>query len=901
MKKLIRFLIISAVLCLSACEQYYTIVDTLKDHETRILKLEEWCRQMNTNISSLQSIISALQNQDYITGVAPVVQEGQTVGYTITFAKAQPITVYHGKDGSSSGDVYIPKIGVQKDSDGIWYWTIDGNWLLDENGQKVKAVGTDGTDGSDGADGEDGAPGAPGQDGVPGQDGAPGQDGKDGVTPQLKIENGRWLVSYDNGKTWTDLGQATGEQGPQGTPGVGGDSMFTNVDYSTSKDYIIFHLNNGVQIKVPTWSAFEALQTLVNQMNTNISSLQTIVTALQNNDYVTSVTPLYEGSVEIGYVINFAKGGKVTIYHGKDGADGAPGADGEDGADGSDGADGKAPVIGVKKDTDGVYYWTVDGQWLLDENGQKVKAVGTDGASGSDGAPGAAGKDGVTPQLKIENGRWLVSYDKGKTWNDLGQATGEQGTPGVGGDSMFSNVTYNSTSVTFVLSDGTQISVPLISNGVSVNLKSVGETSAQFEGTVAQKCVDFRVTVYYSTASDLTLHNYQGKASVTSVSGSSFTLTVNPLQPEKKYYYFVETVNNGKTAYSEVKSFTTTEVAGYNSQFSVSGATDLSAAGTANSYIVTKAGTYRISPVKGNGTVSVGTVSSVVVLWESFGTATTPDKGSLVESVKYEGGYIYFKTNGTYKEGNAVIAAKNAAGTILWSWHIWMTDQPKEQAYKNNAGTMMDRNLGATSAVPGEVGALGLMYQWGRKDPFMGSSDISSPVEAKATVAFPMAVNSTSESGTVAYATENPTTMIKGEKTNNWMYSVDKTLWASSKTIYDPCPAGWRIPDAGENGVWQKAIGAVQVSTNPFDKNNKGVNLSGLAGSDSNIWYPATGYYGKADGKFYGTGTSASYHSVTPAKTYGTISFAFGANHPDLYLDNMTDFGGAAPARCIKE
>ena len=78
----------------------------------------------------------------------------------------------------------------------------------------------------------------------------------------------------------------------------------------------------------------------------------------------------------------------------------------------------------------------------------------------------------------------------------------------------------------------------------------------------------------------------------------------------------------------------------------------------------------------------------------------------LISGCCYEDGYIAFKTADTFKEGNAVIAAKDADGKILWSWHIWLTDQPEEHVYNNNAGTMMDRNLGATSATPGDVPAV---------------------------------------------------------------------------------------------------------------------------------------------------------------------------------------------------
>ena len=126
---------------------------------------------------------------------------------------------------------------------------------------------------------------------------------------------------------------------------------------------------------------------------------------------------------------------------------------------------------------------------------------------------------------------------------------------------------------------------------------------------------------------------------------------------------------------------------------------------------------------------------------------------------------------------------------------------------------MMDRNLGATSATPGDVGALGLLYQWGRKDPFLGSSSISSDIEAKSTGTWPSAVSSDSSNGTIAYATANPTTFITRNNSNyDWYYTGsgtnDNTRWttsAATKSIYDPCPAGWRVPDGGSNGVWSKA------------------------------------------------------------------------------------------------
>lgn len=104
------------------------------------------------------------------------------------------------------------------------------------------------------------------------------------------------------------------------------------------------------------------LKELCSQMNTNISAMQSIVNAIQNNDYVTGVAPVMKNGVEIGYTILFSKSNSITIYHGTDGRDGTDGKDGKDGRDGIDGTNGYTPVIGVQKDSDGVYYWTLDGK-----------------------------------------------------------------------------------------------------------------------------------------------------------------------------------------------------------------------------------------------------------------------------------------------------------------------------------------------------------------------------------------------------------------------------------------------------------------------------------------------------------------------------------------------------------
>ena len=266
---------------------------------------------------------------------------------------------------------------------------------------------------------------------------------------------------------------------------------------------------------------------------------------------------------------------------------------------------------------------------------------------------------------------------------------------------------------------------------------------------------------------------------------------------------------------------------------------DLSAEETANCYIISEAGDYKFKAVIGNTDGTIGNVKSVEVLWESFGTDTAPNVGDLVTSVSYKNGYIRFSTPETFREGNAVIAAKNSKGVILWSWHIWLTDKPADQVYYNNAGTMMDRNLGATSATPGDVGALGLLYQWGRKDPFLGSSSISDGVEPLSTVAWPEPAVYTDywqseQKGLPDMVEKNPMTFYP-------YYYAPNGSWDTNKAHNDPCPPGYRVPNGGEEGVWRIAEGTYGTFVVDIDSTNRGINFSNVFGDDSIIWYPMSG------------------------------------------------------------
>ena len=219
------------------------------------------------------------------------------------------------------------------------------------------------------------------------------------------------------------------------------------------------------------------LQILEEQMNSNINSLQAILKALDNNDYITKVIPIKNGEKEIGYTINFSKGNSINIYHGQDGY---------------------SPQIGVKQDSDGIYYWTRDGEWMTDESGNKIKAQGSDGQDG---------QDGIKPEFKIENDYWFVSYNNGSTWEKLGKATGEEA------KNFFQSVTVKETEVEFILSDGTTFVIPL---------------KSKIEISFSSEDKEVGISEWHTVYVDYILYNANEKAIVTASSDGNFITKVIP-------------------------------------------------------------------------------------------------------------------------------------------------------------------------------------------------------------------------------------------------------------------------------------------------------------------------------------------------------------------------------------
>ena len=184
-----------------SCYDESAVIDKINGLDSRIATLEQQMSTANQNISSLQTIIAALQKNVFVSSVTEV--DG---GYKIVFSNETTAIIKNGSDGA---DGYSPSVGVKQDSDGIYYWTLDGNWMLDGKGAKLRVTGED------------------------------GKNGADAIAPQLKIENGYWYVSTDGGTTWTQLDKATGADG---------DAWFKDVKWND--EYVYLTLADGTVLKL---------------------------------------------------------------------------------------------------------------------------------------------------------------------------------------------------------------------------------------------------------------------------------------------------------------------------------------------------------------------------------------------------------------------------------------------------------------------------------------------------------------------------------------------------------------------------------------------------------------------------------------------------------------------------
>lgn len=367
-----------------------------------------------------------------------------------------------------------------------------------------------------------------------------------------------------------------------------------------------------------------------------------------------------------------------------------------------------------------------------------------------------------------------------------------------------------------------------------------------------------------------------------------------------------------------------------NNSLTMSSITDLNADGqSANCYMATSANAWYMfnSTVMGNGKstplpadlhstsvaapITPSRLSSVDadVLWETLNTTVTPVRGDVVTAYPLKD-KILFKAGS--KEGNAVIAARDASSNIIWSWHIWRTNTiPIAQPLAAISGfasagelVMMDRNLGALSTGLQDNLSVGLLYQWGRKDPMPGGARLSSSSDvAMATqpAGIPVIPGSTAQY-TVVQSIQQPTTFFK--YSGDWCSLRNDNFWGTpltvisgsyttnkgSKSIYDPCPVGWRVPP-----------GYAFINASSSGSFYFGYSFGTGFLTNGSSWFPASGYRSSSNGRLYDVGAYGYYWLSAPnasIPTYGSgLNFSSNFVFPVGSFDRAYGNG----CRCVKE
>ena len=309
-------LLLLAALTLAACkyddselwEQVNQNTEELAAQAARIAALEAWQAETNTNIQALQTLLSTT---DYITAVTPVVKDGVEVGFTISFLNTPAITIYHGTKGDKGDKGDTPQIGATQADDGNWYWTLNGEFLTDADGNPIRANGTQGGQGDQGPAGDD----------APLPQLATGAKLTDqGITTDSQnnpIAADAIYLSVDGGKTWTRVSGEKGNTGSTGPAGPQGDSFFERVD-TTNADYILFTLADGSTFQVPRYTGIslsfdsESLSLLYGETKT----IECIVTGIDNPTaddlYLITVPDGWKASISVNLILTVTAPADIT-------------------------------------------------------------------------------------------------------------------------------------------------------------------------------------------------------------------------------------------------------------------------------------------------------------------------------------------------------------------------------------------------------------------------------------------------------------------------------------------------------------------------------------------------------------------------------------------------------------
>jgi hypothetical protein len=336
----------------------------------------------------------------------------------------------------------------------------------------------------------------------------------------------------------------------------------------------------------------------------------------------------------------------------------------------------------------------------------------------------------------------------------------------------------------------------------------------------------------------------------------------------------------------------------------------------ANCYLVSSSGTHSFNALyKGRTYESIGAPKSAKVIWETFNEDTPITEGALISSCHLnEGsGDIEYTIRSDVKSGNAIIAAfsgEDGTGDILWSWHIWYIEGYDAEAYSEkylSGRVFMDRNLGALSA-DDTPKANGLLYQWGRKDPFPGKafSDNTVPISTSSDFDYVKSISPND----IEYSIQNPLTFI-----GNWNEAKNADLWGSDIGLYNPCPKGWTIPKGLKS--WNKGKYADDgdwsgITTRNFDQFSGKISGIYYKENGNNIsWYPTSGrrLSDSGDIEWFGNQSFFFWSQTIEYVMTGTYTNVFGTNSYSYYNITFGDYtqdGRAASAngfsiRCVKE
>lgn len=353
-------------------------------------------------------------------------------------------------------------------------------------------------------------------------------------------------------------------------------------------------------------------------------------------------------------------------------------------------------------------------------------------------------------------------------------------------------------------------------------------------------------------------------------------------------------------------------------EFSVAKIEDLSAAATANSYVVSTPGSYLFkATVRGNGVgdaATTGTDSKIEVTTDMTADWLWADAADLISDISFapQLGEITF-TAGSGR-GNVLIALMQG-NEVVWSWHIWMTAAPQTMVYEN--GTIsMDRNLGAISSEVGSTDAYGMYYQWGRKDPFYGGQTTETSATAfaeakKHTIINPAYADytwsaATGTFSTADYAAAHPMTFLYNKvgvsAFYDWLATPRATMWSAAKSLNDPCPPGYKIPQTNawaDFGQGRQYIDGVSA----WDGTHFGMTYTF---NGQTTWYPAQGYRNQSTGSIIGLGTTrtgnywaAEAASQTARFFYFQKKLTTSSGSINHELDKSRAFGYTV--RCCKE